>query len=279
MLVFYGRTDSVSAHVRGEQMAEYLGVPYNPSTPIDGATVICVREVHVGRSVIDRAKYWYYDPGDDVQLFEAAARCLNSYSMGLIAPTNRAVALYGDTNHEVVVIPDFHCNFESVVRPVDRDVKTVGYVGSAVGFDYNFGIVHWKLNDAGFDFKICVVDAPEDNNRKRVCDFIESCDIMITHRKHVQGWRWPDVLMPQLKLINAGAFKVPIVSYPLPAYTYLGLNGCFLPVDGVEGIVKGCVALRDNSNLYKTIVERAYEHAKDYHISEIAKLYRAIDRG
>lgn len=113
-------------------------------------------------------------------------------------------------------------------------------------------------------------------NRERVIEFYRNLDIQIVYRpSHNRGAYMMSQYNP-IKLSNAGSFGIPTVAFPEPSYiAEWNKNEC-LYSDGMQGIIRLVRRLKDEPAFYEEIAEKAKLKAEEYHIDNVAKLYREL---
>lgn len=273
---FYYPNSTLVGICRGQQRAEALGSMSNERNDLTKLGVFVRAVIDIDHHVTDAGFPVLLDPGDCPMI---AAMMAHSFKGGsFIGATNMAVKYLHDTfGRRAFYIPDHHCNFERRIRPADRPVRTVGYVGSIIGIDFNLKLLQSALENAGFEFKSLIVDTPADATREDVCTFIESLDIMVSFRKACYGVFRYSAMMPTLKILNALSFKVPIVCEQQEAYDSAGLSGCYVHVDDFGKTIEACEALRDIPDFYVSMVEPYYDSiVESYHIDTIVKKYLEV---
>ncbi len=253
---------------RGRQMAEHLGGKINPK--VDYRDDICIFVKKVLPDRLPLPKHSYLDVNDSPRGF----RWVKEHpKIGLIADSG---ILYKYLKKElkrddIHLILHHHCNFERWIRP-DREVKTVGIMGSIIAFQYPIEELRVNLKEIGLELKY-----EKDywgfykDNREKVVEFYKNIDIQIAWRPKAWSPSFEPFRRP-LKLINAGSFGIPTVAYPEPSYVD-EFKGCFIPAKTIDILLRHVIGLKDNKEYYNKFVQRALKKAEEYHIDRIAKLY------
>jgi len=167
---------------------------------------------------------------------------------------------------DIIFIPENHCNYERQVKP-RGDIKMVGVIGGPNAFQFD----HEEFTNIMASHGLGFVHFKDYDNRQDVIDFYNKIDIQVVWR---QWLNFPQLNNP-LKLINAMSFGIPTVGFPEIAYK-TELSEYFLHAKTVDEMVKHIVELKNNASLYNTMANEGIAKADDYHIDNIAKLYRAL---
>lgn len=270
---FYTRGGS--GYIRGHQMALYLGGKENPTKGFKNDICIYVKVIPPE----DHPKHSYLDVDDSPQ----AAQWLRSHpKIGVIAIAETAKdhlsKLLG--RDDIIFIPHQHCNFERWVRPLNREVKTVGIIGCTGSFQFPIDIFRKELAKIGLElkyevnFKRAYGSTPDREMRLKVCDFYKTIDIQAVWRPRYKYPSEGPFKNPN-KLENAGSFGIPTVSFPEPSFVR-EWNRRFIQVNSVGRLIKVCDRLKNDPRYYRWYARKALQRAEDYHIDKIAELYRKL---
>ena len=95
-------------------------------------------------------------------------------------------------------------------------------------------------------------------------------------------WRpYEKILSNPLKIVNAASFGIPTIALDEPAFKEFGdiENDLkyYLPVLGLTNFLDELDNLIESPDTYKLFSEKCLEKAEEYHISNIAKLYKELD--
>ena len=266
---FYSR--GTAGYVRGEQMADYLNGKKNPKSGFENDVCIYVKILPPKNP----PKRSYADVDDSVKLAEYL---IANPNIGVIATSNNAKDYLSDLLHrkDIVTIPHAHCNYERWVRP-EREVKTVGIIGSKTSFQYPIDKFRAKLKEIGLellyeqDYWNTYRSTADKPGRLKVVDFHKQIDIQAV-------WR-PKMLSAQFKnpnkLINAGSFGIPTVAYPEDSFLY-EWSGNFIPAEDIDGLVENIEILKVNRDFYRSYSRWALALADEYNIDRIAELYKML---
>ena len=77
-----------------------------------------------------------------------------------------------------------------------------------------------------------------------------------------------------MKIINASSFGIPTIMYEEPSSEEM--DGCFIPVRTLDEFLAELDKLRSNPELYDQYAKRCIEKTEEYHIENIAKLYKNL---
>lgn len=258
---FYSKRRKGSALLRGYQMARYLQAKTNPKTDYKNDTCIFVkigwRDPYPKRTyldIIDAGKWIYW--------------LKNHPSIGVIATSVIAKEYLSEflERDDIILIPHHHCNFERWVRP-DREVKTVGIVGSINAFRYPLEKFRKQLADIGLELKT----SKNLRSRLELVEFFKTIDIHVTWRFKGSYVR----LKNSLKLSNACSFGIPTVACPERAYIS-EYKGYYIPAQTIDELISSIKFLKENHTFYREYADKGVIKAEQYHIENIANLYQQL---
>ncbi|KKN28264.1 hypothetical protein LCGC14_0856190 [marine sediment metagenome] len=219
-----------------------------------------------------KVKKCYLDIVDSVIALRSArsSEIAENMDLGVIAIgklSHEYISEYLDRD-DIILIPEHHCNFESVMRD-KRDVFKVGFCGYEGNFHLDPVVVGRALASIGARFIYHI--NPEDRNV--CCRFYASIDISLSFRSQMD----PALakLKNPLKLANAGSFGIPTVAYPEPNYI-AEWDGCFAKVENLDDVVRVVKVLMESKAAYENLSGLAYEKSKEYHIKKILPLYKEL---
>lgn len=290
-LVFLTNNNTESGRCRGFDIANYLDMPIN--IPVSDITsndiVIMVKKFDP--EVCRKSKHTYVDfmDGHDTLescVLENSKELEDKISILTLDPHGaKLLKKYIFKQFDVTWIPHTHCNDNDVIRPVDREIKTIGYNGSDSGFEEEFwNLFSDNIQKHGFTaIRTNTITTGSDNAKQLCCDFYYNLDIAVAFRptggKYVTRWH-PEIIYSSVdlkcatKLNNASSFGVPSVAYPEHAFLWnYEKNGTFIPVYSLEEMIKACIYLRENLDSYQFVANKAREESKPYSIENISKLY------
>jgi len=266
-----------AANVRGIQVADFLGAKLNPTKGYENDICIYVKitppEKHPKSSYLD------------VVDADRAVKWLKTHpKVGVIAISQVAKDYLQKTlkRKDVVFIPHHHCNYESWVRPFDREVKTVGVIGSRTALQYPVKKLRKQLKEIGLELRYeedhwkHYNNEPDKNgkdSREKVCNFHKTIDIQVVWRPE---WRAAvEKLRSPLKLENAGSFGIPTVAFPEPSYLD-EWNDCFIETRTIDHLLDSCKELKENRAYYQYYGGKALSKAQAYHHQYISELYKYL---
>lgn len=265
---FFVRWRGGAGQIRGIQMADRLGGRVNPDSGYDNDICVYVMIHPWGK---EPENSWI-DPVD--LRYSRLARARRNTSKGVIAISLPQLDVFHSyfKGRELVFIPEHHCNFDRELRPPDRPVEVVGAIGGLNTIQWPHAEVEKALADMGLRFVFC----GHFSKRQYVVDFYKSIDIQIVFRtSHMRGgevrFRNP------LKLGNAGSYGIPTVAYPEPSYISEWKDEC-LWGNTIQEVMEQVKRLKEDRELYKARAAIAWEKSQAYHIDEIAKKYRELER-
>lgn len=267
--IFYKKGSA--GYVRGEQMADYLGGKKNPTSGFEDD--ICVYVKHFPTGIIP--KRTYIDIDDSPEALEWVRIHPELKSIATTEEMKEFISKEFNIRN-IHVIPHAHCNYERWIRP-DREIKTVGTIGSKTSFQYPVEEFRDRLKEIGLelsyeqDYWNTYVSTPDMPGRLKVVNFYKTLDIQIIwrHKLRVSRLKNPN------KLANAGSFGIPTIANPAE---YLGRawDGSYIPINTIDEMIEEIRKLKNNYNLYKDISNKALKTAEETHIEKIAKLYENL---
>lgn len=262
-LVFY-TNGHISGEIRAKQIGEYLNAKIDPLDVDSGDICVHVKNVN---NINDDAKYNYIDVVDNTSL----RFLLKKLDVGVIAFTERSQAhLQRILQKEVIYIPQHHCNFEGYVR-TEREIKTIGFIGGSLAFCYPLDQMSKILEENGLEFKVLLLKNSKNISRKDVVNFYKDIDIQIYYRTLD---KFPAYLYKDsLKFMNAASFKIPTIARVDNTTTKEMQTAKMIVVNSIHEMVKYCIKLRGDKNLYEDLSLSAYELSQSFHISKIAPMY------
>lgn len=263
--IFTGKLSS-AGDVRGYQIAEKLGARVNPKSDYENDICIFVK-CYPFENFPEKT---YYDMGDQ---YPFAPWILAHPSAKVIAMSRvmREHIFEKVNRNDIILIPVHHCNYLCEVRE-RKEVSVVGVIGGFRSFEPRKK--RWlisTLKSIGIDY----IEVNHPGSRELVVDFHKKIDIQIAFRPIRSTAPLTGKLGTSVKLINAGSFKIPTVSYPEPAFVD-EFDGCFLSVNTLEELITGIKKLKEDPVFYKELSEKAWERSQKYHIDEIMPLYQKL---
>ena len=272
---FYSRGSA--GYVRGEQMADYLDGKKNPKSGFEDDICIYVK-------VVPSKSYPKHSYIDVVDAPKAVEWLKTHPDIGVIAISQVAQRYLNKilNRKDVVFIPHHHCNYNRELIP-QREVKTVGIMGSQNSFQYPIEEIRKKLKDIGlkllYDFdhweKYNNIPTKEfKDSREKVVDYYKKIDIQIVWRPKAWSPQY-NLLRSPLKLENTGSFGIPTIAYPEPSYVD-EFGDCFLPAKTIDELLELVKKLKSDKEFYSETRLKALVRAENYHIDHIAKLYQNL---
>lgn len=255
----FKRLDRGSSVIRGQQIAKYLGAKLNPTKGYEGDICIYVKPSFM----TEFAKHSYIDIMD---VSRGKFLKFSRLNIPIIVSSLSAYNFYSKVckNNKIVLIPQHHCNFERYRR--DRtEVTTVGIIGYSGSFTYSVEEVRKRLKEIGLE----LLNERTLRNRTEVVNAYKKIDIQIAWVKH--GW----ITKNAMKLYNAASFGIPTVAHKY--LTYKEFEGYYIPVSTMDETIKEIVKLKEDKEYYAQFSELIVPKAEEYHISNIAKLYRQLN--
>lgn len=252
-------------------MAAYLGGKFRPESGYEND--VCIYILGSYRYDGPEVRFAYYDVMDCGMARLQRIRRRTKGALISVSRTQFDNLRKTFPGRKVYFIPQHHCNFKREVRP-DRPVATVGCCGGDAAVQWPHDRVKELLSGMGLSWEFC----NELQSRKRVVEFYKKLDIQIVYRPtHNRGNEMIAHSNP-LKLSNAGSFGIPTVAYPEPSFTDEWKDEC-LYSDGMEGLMRLVEKLKDDRGFYGEMSDKAKAKSEEYHIDNIAPLYRQLPNG
>jgi len=247
--------------IRGRQVAEWLKARQNPISEYENDVCIYIKKfprVFSNKQYLDIIDRWKYI--EKLKQFP---------ELNVIAVSKLAFSyLSNKLRNKIVLIPHHHCNFERFQRP-KRDIKIAGFCGSRGAFSPYENEFREKLSKIGLDLNVCY----NYTSRQHVIDFYKLIDIQIIWRD--QKARSQNLKNP-LKISNAGSFGIPTISKP-EEFSVIEYKDCFLSAIGIDEACGYAEQLKRDDKLYNDLSKKVLERSEDYHISNIANLYKQLE--
>ena len=254
-----------AGYVRGEQMADALGGKKNPESGYENDICIYVKILPPENP----PKHSYADVDDSTRLAEYLGTHRNLGVIVISTNTAKYLAKRLQRN-DIIVIPHAHCNYENWTRP-DREVKTVGVIGSITSFQADTEGFKNRLKEIGLEFSYQKEywDTYQ-NNRLKVCDFYKTIDIQVCWRPKMFAKHFKN---PN-KLVNAGSFGIPTIAYMETGFKEWEKK--FIDVVRINEMIAFCYKLKEDKGYYDYYAQLALEKAKENHIDNIIELYKKL---
>jgi hypothetical protein len=253
------RLEYGSGIIRGKQISQYLGAKLNPVEGYENDICIYVKP-HL---MTQFAKHSYIDIMD---ASHSAVLNFTKMHIPIILSSLSAYDVYSKAfkKNKFVFIPQHHCNYERIRRERPR-VTTVGIIGYHASFVYPMEDVRKRLQEVGMEllFENHIL------NRTDAVNAYKKIDIQITWVEST----W--ITKNAMKLYNAASFGIPTVG--LKQQIYKEFEGYYIPITTMDGMIKKIVKLKEDKEYYAQFSEHIIPKAEEYHIANIAKLYRQLD--
>ena len=257
-----GHLQRVSSMIRGDQIAEYLGVKLNPESGYQEDCCIYVKPmVRKGEDFKFGGKINYVDIVDGHNLGQLLEKYPN---VGCIVCSRADFETMSKViKNRIIVIPQFHCNFERIHR-TRTEVTTVGVIGVTGAFAYLPEGLKEELAKRGMN----LIEYSKFFTRQDIVDFYQRIDVQIVWRPYKK------LLSNPLKIVNAMSFGVPTIALDELAFREVG--GCYDPVHTLEEFLDRLDVIRLDPAVYADYSVMCLAGAEKYHINNIAKLYKNL---
>ena len=256
-----GHLMRVSSLIRGMQISDELGCKLNPTEGYENDVCIYIKpHVQPGRDFKFEGKP-YMDIIDGWALGPLMVRH-PEVPVIVISQFDKEV-LSRILPNKIILIPQHHVNFEREVRNKNA-VVNVGVVGTAGAFPFIPGALKDGLEKRGMK----LLEFSKFDTRRGIQDFYKELYVQLVWRPYKKNLANP------LKLVNGASFGVPTIA--LEEESFKELNGYYLPVHTLDEFFEKLDLLRKDPYLYEDYSNRCLAKSEEYHISNIAKLYRQL---
>ncbi len=258
----HGHLMRVSSLIRGIQMSEQLGCKLNPTEGYKNDVCIYVKP-HIppgydfkfeGKPYMDIIDGWGLGPLM-VKHPEVPVIVISQFDYEVLSKI---------LPNKIILIPQHHVNFEREVRNKDA-VVNVGVVGTKGAFPF----LPKELEDGLAERGMKLVEFSKFDTRRGIQDFYKDLFVQIVWRPYRKRLANP------LKLVNGASFGVPTIA--LEEESFKELNGYYLPAHNLAEFFMQLDHLRKDPHLYEDYSSRCIAKAEEYHIENIAKLYRKLE--
>lgn len=247
----------LSSRIRAEEISDYLGGRVNPTEGFENDLCIHVKPRNL-RNVRD---------GDVVDFLDAAySNLLDQIKerplIRVIAHTTHLYKyLKEQLVNEVVYIPHHHINWERATKDV-KEFKVGGSIGSQTRSSAKMvkGITD-ALAKIGMEFKMCF----NWTTREDAINFYKSIDFLVVYG--TIGNNPYNYSAHPTKMINAASFGIP--SFFTWHSGYEEFEDYYTPITDLDDLVEKVKSHKFDS-------ARLISKAEEYHISNIAKLYKTL---
>jgi hypothetical protein len=248
----------LSSRIRGEEIANYLGVKFNPPER-DG---VCIH--------IKPKDFTDIRDGDWVDFLDSDGGVLckikNRPKVKVIAASLCEYEwLKKELENEVFLIPNHHLNWDRLKR-TRKEVTTCGYIGNPSPEAFKrYDEIRERLKRVKLDLVTCF----NFKTRQDALDLYSKIDIFVAG-----DWDSPD--RPNripTKIINAASFGIPTICFPLQGN--LDIEGYYVHSKNIDDIILEASRFKDE-NYYNSFSERIINMAERYHISKMPDYYNKL---
>jgi len=245
--------------IRGTQIVEALGVDgrINPTSGYEDDTCVHVKP----NSLVNIKDGDWVDIVDGNWLY---ALLKDRPKINLICVSELTRDRCQGLDNKIVVIEPHHCNFDRELRD-RRRVRTVGYIGSEVAFQYSLEELKKQINALELNF-IYSVDF---KSREEVIEFYKRIDIQVVWASK----RTSRQSIGPTKAINAASFGIPTIAYP--QYCYKEIDGHYIKAHTIDELLVEVEKMKDE-DCHKSWGSRV-DWTEKYHIDKRAELYRQLE--
>jgi len=249
----------LSSRIRGEEMAEYLGVKYNPTEGYENDVRIYIKPRNLGD--ISDGSYVDFLDGEFKDYWFIRRPKLKVIAASLYSYEHMKKRL----PNEIYLIPSHHLNTDRITRD-RKEIKVCGYIGTPSPTAFKkFGELKERLKEIGMDFVIEYYF----KTKQDAINLYKQIDIFVC--ADWDGYDHPYKI--PTKIINAASFGIPCVAYPMMANKEL--EGFYLQAKNMSETIVQVENLK-NPDFYEEWSAKIAPMAENYHISKIAELYQKL---
>lgn len=259
-----GHLQRVSSLIRGDQIAERIGARFNPTEGYENGICIYVKP-HVKRNEDFKfeGRKAYMDVVDGWGLLPLLKK--HPYVTAIACSQQDQRKLQRLIPNKVILIPQHHCNFDREKRNREG-ITRIGVIGTTGAFPLLPKDLREELSKRGIELETY----SNFFTRQDIVDFYKRIDLQIVWRPYRMNLSNP------LKIVNASSFGIPTIAYDESVFKEV--EGCYIPVNNLNEFLEKLDELRFNAWVYPEYSKKCLEKAEDYHIDNIAKLYKELDK-
>jgi hypothetical protein len=249
----------LSSRIRGEEISEYLGAKFNPTSGYENDVCIYVKPRTLDK--IPDGAYVDFLDGEfrDYWLIKRP-------KIKVIAASQYSYEyMKSRLPNEIFLIPSHHLNTDRIKRD-RKEIKVAGYIGTASPAAFKrFDEIESRLRALNIDF----VSSFLFKTKQDALDLYKQIDIFVCG-----DWdAYDHPYKIPTKIINAASFGIPAVAFPMMANQEL--EGFYEHARNMKETIAAVEKLKDES-YYNEMVDKIVPMAEKYHISKVAELYRKL---
>jgi hypothetical protein len=263
-----GHVQRVSSLIRGDQIVERIGAKYNPVNGYQDDVCIYVKPmVRKGEDFKFEGRKAYLDIVDGHNL----GQLLNKHpEVGcIVCSLADERTMKNVIPNEVVYIPQHHCNFNREIRWSEGNVPVINKIG-VIGAREAFSFIPDSIRKGLHDLNIELIEFSTFHTRQDIIDFYKSIDLQLVWRPYRK------ILSNPLKIVNASSFGIPTIA--LDESAFKEVRNCYWAVESPEEFLMQVKLLKESPSIMIPTIHRCIEKAKFYHIDNIAKMYKELDK-
>jgi len=258
-----GYLKRVSSIIRADQIAARLGAKLNPDKGYENDICIYVKpDLNKDRDFVFEGKSNYLDIIDEAGYADVLQKHPEVSALTLSERDYINLSTMGLKN-KIYLIPQHHCNFEREKRN-RKKIATAGIIGNHKAFKFLPVNLENELNKIG----IKLITFSKFFRREDICTFYKKIDIQIVWRPYKK------TLANPIKIVNAASFGIPTIA--LDESYFRDLGNCYIGVSRVDQIFSELDLLIKYPKRYEAFSKLCLSHAENYHIDNIAKLYKKL---
>ncbi len=251
-----------TSYIRGEQVADYLGGKYNPTSGFEDDICIYLKPRNLDQ--IRDADWVDFSDGEPYLI----KLLLGRPKIKVIASSQTSFKFLKDyLRNEIVFIPEHHCNFERIKRTRTK-VITGGIITNPSTISYQAAEeMTRQLSKIGLELLTCF----DWKTRSDVVDFYQKVDFQIVPMFGM--YNDYDPFRHPTKMINAASYGIPSIATWKAGFKEF--EGFYIPVFDMKELVTEVEKLKD-PDYYQQLSQKIIPPTEPYHIENVAKLYRNL---
>lgn len=258
-----GYLKRVSSIIRADQIALATSAKLNPKAGFENDVCIYVKpELNSDGDIEFQGKSSYIDIIDEIGYVNVLKKHPEVSAIVLSERDFINLSTQGLSN-KVYLIPQHHCNFNRIKR-VRKNITTIGIIGTDRAFQYLPTDLSFKLKEKGLELKTF----SKFFRRQDIINFYKKIDLQIVWRPYKKRLANP------LKIVNAASFGIPTIA--LEESHFKDMGNCYIGVQKLNQVFSELDLLLKYPSRYNAFSDLCLKRAEDYHIENIAKLYKAL---
>ncbi len=256
-----GHLMRVSSIIRGEQIADHIGAKLNPTKGYENDICIYVKPMVRKGDDFNFEGIPYLDIIDGHNLWQLIEK--HPELKVIVCSQADYETMSKIVKNEIVVIPQFHCNFDRVKR-TRTEIKTIGMIGTKAAVNLLPEGFEEAMKERDLEF----IFYSRFFSRQDIIDFYMNIDVQIVWRPYKK------LLSNPLKIVNASSFGIPTIALDEPAFKEM--EGHYMPVTTFDEFLEQLDSLKSDPHKYTFYAEKCIHISEKYHIDKIGEMYKKL---